>query len=207
MACCLFSAKPLTDPKLPYCQLDPRNKIQWNISRNSYIFIHENAFENVSKKFVAILSQSQCVKQLYPSRDPIGFWPEGTELLLEPILTYHQLSPVAFIGGPYHKIPKTIVTEFSLKMTNLKLILNPLGLGVKMLRKIFKPYFRLASSTAVCQSKAIFKNHCWIISILTYFFSAIKAPGDTTGNSSPPGQNGCHLGRRQFQMHFLKRKW
>ena len=54
MACCLFSAKPLTDPKLPYCQLDPRNKIQWNINRNSYIFIYKNAFENVSKKFVAI---------------------------------------------------------------------------------------------------------------------------------------------------------
>ena len=22
-------------------------------------------------------------------------------------------------------------------------------------------------------------------------------------NSSPPGQNGCHSGRQQFQMHFL----
>ena len=26
-------------------------------------------------------------------------------------------------------------------------------------------------------------------------------------NSSPPGQNGRHLGRRQFQLHFLEWKW
>ena len=26
-------------------------------------------------------------------------------------------------------------------------------------------------------------------------------------NSSPHGQNGCHFGRQQFQMHFLEWKW
>ena len=26
-------------------------------------------------------------------------------------------------------------------------------------------------------------------------------------NSSPPGRNGRHLGRRQFQLHFLEWKW
>ena len=28
-----------------------KNKIQWNFNRNSYIFIHENAFENMSGKW------------------------------------------------------------------------------------------------------------------------------------------------------------
>ena len=36
------------------------NKPQWNLYRNSYIFIKENAFENVIWKMAAILSQPQC---------------------------------------------------------------------------------------------------------------------------------------------------
>ena len=39
-----------------------RNKLQWNLKRNSYIFIQENAFENVVWKMAAILSRPQCVK-------------------------------------------------------------------------------------------------------------------------------------------------
>ena len=38
-----------------------RNKIRWNLNRNSYISIKENAFENVVWKMVAILSRSQSV--------------------------------------------------------------------------------------------------------------------------------------------------
>ena len=37
-----------------------RNKLQWNLKRNSYIFIQENAFENVVCETVAILSRFQC---------------------------------------------------------------------------------------------------------------------------------------------------
>ena len=33
-----------------------RNKFQWNLNRNSYIFILENAFENVGYEMAAILS-------------------------------------------------------------------------------------------------------------------------------------------------------
>ena len=40
-----------------------RNKLQWNINWNSYILIHENAFEIVWK-MVTILSRPQCAKQL-----------------------------------------------------------------------------------------------------------------------------------------------
>ena len=38
-----------------------RNKPQWNLKRNSYIFTIENAFENVVWKMAAILSRRQCV--------------------------------------------------------------------------------------------------------------------------------------------------
>ena len=40
----------------------PRNKLQLNLNRNLYIFIQENAFENVIWKMAAILVQPQCVK-------------------------------------------------------------------------------------------------------------------------------------------------
>ena len=39
-----------------------RNKLQWNLKRNPYIFIQENAFESVVWKMSAILSRPQCVK-------------------------------------------------------------------------------------------------------------------------------------------------
>ena len=38
------------------------NKLQWKFNRNSYIFIQENAFENVVWKMASILSRPQCVK-------------------------------------------------------------------------------------------------------------------------------------------------
>ena len=38
-----------------------RNKLQWNLNRNSNIFIQENAFESVICEMAAILSQPQCV--------------------------------------------------------------------------------------------------------------------------------------------------
>ena len=41
-----------------------RNKLQWNLHQNSYIFIQENAFENVVWKTAAILSRPQCVNTL-----------------------------------------------------------------------------------------------------------------------------------------------
>ena len=44
------------------------NKIQWNINRNSYIFIQRYAFEYVICEMVAILSWHQCVNGLFPVR-------------------------------------------------------------------------------------------------------------------------------------------
>ena len=42
MACRLVDAKPLTEPMMEYCQLDP-----WQKYWNSYTYIKENALENV----------------------------------------------------------------------------------------------------------------------------------------------------------------
>ena len=39
-----------------------RNKLQWNLNRNTHIIIQENALENIVWKMAAILSWSQCVK-------------------------------------------------------------------------------------------------------------------------------------------------
>ena len=47
-----------------------RNKLQWNINRNSYIFIQENAFKNIIWKKAAILSRPRCVKM---ARDHSAF--------------------------------------------------------------------------------------------------------------------------------------
>ena len=41
-----------------------RNKLQWNLNRNSYIFIQENAFENVVSEMASILFRPQCVDEL-----------------------------------------------------------------------------------------------------------------------------------------------
>ena len=40
------------------------NKLQWNLNRNLYIFVQENAFEIVVRTFVAILSWSKCVNDI-----------------------------------------------------------------------------------------------------------------------------------------------
>ena len=42
------------------------NKLQWNLYQNSYIFIQENAFENVVWKMAAILSRPQTVNLSLP---------------------------------------------------------------------------------------------------------------------------------------------
>ena len=59
MACRLLGAIPLSEPIV---NLIFRNKLQWNSNPHSYIFIQENAFENISE-MSAILSRPRCVKK------------------------------------------------------------------------------------------------------------------------------------------------
>ena len=60
MACCLVGAKPLSEPSIVNSNL--RNKLQWNFKQNSYIFIQENAFENVVWKMAAIFFSLNVLK-------------------------------------------------------------------------------------------------------------------------------------------------
>ena len=48
------------------------NKLHWNLNGNLYIFIQENAFENVVREFAVILSRPQCVNsQFHPYPSPL----------------------------------------------------------------------------------------------------------------------------------------
>ena len=58
MACHLFGAKPLSEPLLPYWQLDQREHISLKIYLNSKVSTQENALENVVCEMVAILASS-----------------------------------------------------------------------------------------------------------------------------------------------------
>ena len=63
MACRLFGTKP--SHYLNQCwnivNWALMNKVQWNLNRNSYIFIQENASENIFRETAAILSRGRWV--------------------------------------------------------------------------------------------------------------------------------------------------
>ena len=79
MACRLFGAKPLSKPMQGYCQLDLRNKLQWNLIKIKNLFIHEIGFVNIVCETAAILSRGrwrQRVSVIIASAD--GLLPLGT---------------------------------------------------------------------------------------------------------------------------------
>ena len=47
------------------------NKLQSNLKQNLYIFIQENAFENVVWKMASIVTRPQCVKNIYKNCEEI----------------------------------------------------------------------------------------------------------------------------------------
>ena len=65
MACRLIGAKPLSEPMLDYCQLDPCEHIQWKFNQNTTTFFEENARENVVCEMASILSRPQCVNMYF----------------------------------------------------------------------------------------------------------------------------------------------
>ena len=60
VACCLVGTKPLSDPLLN--TPPPRNQLQWNLNRNSNIFIQGNPFHNIVWKMVATLSRPHLLR-------------------------------------------------------------------------------------------------------------------------------------------------
>ena len=64
MACRLFGAKPLSEPLLGYCQLDPKEQTsaEWNFNQNTKHFIHENTCDDIVCEMAPILSRGGWVK-------------------------------------------------------------------------------------------------------------------------------------------------
>ena len=60
MACRLFGTKPLPEPMLTYCHLDPQEHTPVDF-RTTYkkIFIQENAYEKVVCEMAAIFSRGE----------------------------------------------------------------------------------------------------------------------------------------------------
>ena len=65
MACRLDGAKPLSEPMLGYCQMNPKEQISVKLKKNSEFFIQENAFENVVCEMATILCRGRWVKKYY----------------------------------------------------------------------------------------------------------------------------------------------
>ena len=63
MPCRLFGVKPLPEPMLTV-NWTLVNNFRWNSSRNTKLFIHENAFEIVVCEMAAILSRARWVTKM-----------------------------------------------------------------------------------------------------------------------------------------------
>ena len=57
IACHLFGIKPLPEPTMIHCQLEPEKKLQWNLNQTTKIFL----LENVVCEVVTISSWGSCV--------------------------------------------------------------------------------------------------------------------------------------------------
>ena len=64
------------------------NKLQWDFNRNPYIFIQENAFENVVCKTAAIMSQSHVSKT--SAKWPLCFGLNVLHKKLQAFLSHYQ---------------------------------------------------------------------------------------------------------------------
>ena len=72
MACRLSGAKPLSEPMLSYCQLDPKEHISVKFHLNLKVFIHGNSPENVVCQSGGHLARPQCVIKLAPVNSELG---------------------------------------------------------------------------------------------------------------------------------------
>ena len=67
-----------------------RNKLQWNLNQNSYLFIQGNAFKNIGRKLAAILSRPQCAKDIKKS---VHSWPQQCTFFNRCILMLNSVRP------------------------------------------------------------------------------------------------------------------
>ena len=116
---------------------------QWNLNRNSFIFIAKNAFENVVWKMAAILSRPQCVKAFIP-------------VLASVLLFCHDGRNVVLL------VFVPIVLNQQIIFTHL----YPPGNGMAMkipFRKTLKNTGTISSTDTTCRDK---HGLCWVCSLL-----------------------------------------
>ena len=67
-----------------------RNKIQWNLNRNSYVFTQENTSETVAWKTAAILSRPQCIKNVGNPLQFVAHFSDPSGSNYRKITTFHS---------------------------------------------------------------------------------------------------------------------
>ena len=92
------------------------NKLQWNLNRNWYIFIQENAFESVLCETAAILSRPQCVKR-YVMKFDCFLQHMSTSCWSHPVgpTVHQQWKPEGYFTNKY---------LFKLKLNSIEILLS-----------------------------------------------------------------------------------
>ena len=80
-----------------------RNTFQWNLERNSNIFIQENVFESVVCEMASILSRPQCVKAMVSNRGQNVTMPQWVKVTLQARHSGH-----AYVRQMYSQIPQDV---------------------------------------------------------------------------------------------------
>ena len=86
MTCCMFSAKPLPEPMVIYCQLHHKEQMSRNTLWPSDDIWWQGSWSTLAQVMACCLTA--------PSHD-------GTKPLPEPMLTYRHYGPVMFIWGKF----------------------------------------------------------------------------------------------------------
>ena len=100
-----------------------------------HIFVCKRLWDNFSLKYIiitGIMSSSVLDAHFYSAwasdaiwwhrfRSRLAYVPRVTKVLPEPVLTYHQWSPVTFIGGQFHKWYLSHPTQNSLEIYSTKM--------------------------------------------------------------------------------------
>ena len=173
-----------------FCTRLFRNKLQWNLNKNSCIFIQEDALENVIWKIVAISSRPQCVNVF-------------VFLQLQPPLRSSRLPPrnvwtrantsirASFTNAVLVKVLTAWTTRPSSRTT-----LRPIRSSLPCTYPTFGP---TSSWTCRAGSKtwSAFCTLMWITTKIT------SVSSDERGNIFRPQQNGQYLADDILKFIFL----
>ena len=93
-----------------------RNKLQWNLSLNSYIFIQGNAFQNVLWNMATILSWPECIND--ERRAKIRIWSHKIHTMCASCGVYIR----SMLQKIYHAVKNILYCIFTLPIVSLTTI-------------------------------------------------------------------------------------